>query len=61
MTMTLEIVDCYKYLGVHLDEYLTCSRVTSTLSAAGSRAFGGMITKYKQVQGSKLQNRSAYL
>ncbi len=47
---TLEIVDCYKYLGVHLDEYLTFSRVTSTLSAAGSRALGGMITKYKQVK-----------
>ncbi len=45
--LVLVTVVCYKYLGVQLDEYLTFSRVTSTLSGAG---LGGMITKYKQVE-----------
>ncbi len=45
----LETVNCYKYLGVYLDEYLTFTKATDILATAGGRALGAMINKYKSL------------
>ena len=46
----LLIVDKYKYLGVILDELLTMQTCIETLSDSGSRAMGGIITKFKMLK-----------
>ena len=49
MGTKIELVDCYKYLGIWLDHYLTFSKATEVLSNAAGRALGGMINKYKNM------------
>ena len=46
----IEIVSQYKYLGIIMDEYLKFDQCTTTLSNAGSRALGAIISKFKSLK-----------
>jgi hypothetical protein len=47
-TAAIEYVNQYKYLGLYLDEHLDYKYATNALSAAGSRALGALIDRYKR-------------
>ena len=44
---TIEIVSCYKYLGILIDEHLTFEKCAKLLSESGGRALGSIISKFK--------------
>lgn len=46
----IEQVSSYKYLGVMVDETLSFKRHSEVISAAGSRALGGIISKTKELK-----------
>ena len=46
----IDVVNSYKYLGVLLDEHLTFSSCEKILAEAAGRAFGGIISKLKQIK-----------
>ena len=47
-TKRIEIVTCYKYLGVIIDEYVTMGMCEESLAKAASRALGMVICKTKE-------------
>ena len=46
----IEIVSKYKYLGIIFDEHLTFNNCIETLSEAGGRALGSIISKFKTLK-----------
>ena len=48
----LEIVDCYKYLGIIFDEFLEFDLGVKALSGAGGRALGKIFASHKRLNGT---------
>ena len=46
----IEVVSCYKYLGVYLDEFLDYGKCVQVLADSASRALGCLITKIKHLK-----------
>lgn len=46
----VEVVEGYRYLGVHLDQNLTFSNYAEQISSAGGRALGAMINKCRTLK-----------
>ena len=54
----LQIVPCYRYVGLELNEHLDFTHTANTLASAGSRALGGIIHKFFKMNG---MNYATYL
>ena len=46
---TIQYVECYRYLGILLDEHLKMNNCVSALCESANRALGGVISKFKQL------------
>ena len=44
----IDIVQCYKYLGVIFDEFMSYDECSKTLSESAGRALGVLISKFKR-------------